>query len=227
VLPTDAGAATRKTTNSTRISAGAGRRRSRDEDEDADEDRPRRRRYQDEEEEEDEDYDRKALRREARRRGNAAAIWFVIAAIISLVMAALNITGNLMSMGQAGQPQGDAAFQAGFKAGQIGGILGCGAVVLAGAICQFQAGSALRSLRGKGKVVSGIVFGFIFGVVFLIGLAINSLGLAFLPAGAHKTLVMFAIVVGLAACGLNFFAAIKGLVTLNNIDVGRAFRRNS
>jgi predicted Zn finger-like uncharacterized protein len=203
-----------------------GRRSRADEEEEEDyDDRPRRKRRDEEEDdyddraarrrEEDEDDDDKASRREARRRGKSAALWFLIAAITTLVMLAINISSNLFVTARFGA----------FDASRVAGMLGCGVIVISGAILQIQASSSLKSFRGKGKVITGIVFGFIYAVLFGIGAVINLLGLALVPGGILKVMVLFTLILSAITLFVNLFAAIKGIVTLNNVDVSRAFRR--
>ena len=115
--------------------------------------------------------------------------------------------------------------QAAFNAGRIVGMLGCGVVGVIGVILQFQASASLKSLTGKSKVITAIVFGFIFGVLFAVGVMINLALVSEVPGGSLKTLVLGTILVGAITAFFNLFAAIKGIVTLINPAVKRAFRR--
>jgi predicted Zn finger-like uncharacterized protein len=190
------------------------RRRPRDDEDDYD--RPRSRRGRD-----DDDYDdvdRKADKREARRAAGGAALWFTLAGIVTLIMITLSIASNLyitLSLAPAGANAGP----------RIVGMLGCGVVVIVGAIGHFLAASSLRSLDGKGRVVSAIVFGFLFGALFGLGVVINILLLSQVPAGFLTAMVFVALILGGLACFFNFFAAIRGIVALNNRAVSRAFSR--
>src|SRR5262245_51322581 len=129
-------------------------RRPRDRDED---DRPRRSRdrdYDDEdyddrsrrgrrEVDDDDDYDGyQSSRKEARRRGQSSAVWFLLAGIVTLVVIVMNIITSLLVTGPAQGPNVGA-----YQAGRIVGILGCGVVGVIAAIFQFLASSNLKSFQ--------------------------------------------------------------------------------
>ena len=191
------------------------RRRGRDKDDD--DDRPRARRGRDEDDEDDEE-DYRANRKEARRRARGAAIWFILAGIVTLVMITLSLASNFYIMFAVARMQGPQA------AGRVAGLLGCGVVVIVGAIYHFMAASALKSLDGKGKIVTSIVFGFVLGTLFGIGLLVNIALVSQVPPGFITVLVFLAMFLGGAASFFNFFAAIRGIVALNNRAISRALR---
>ncbi|GEM_PF-4567728 len=193
-------------------------RRSRRRDEEDDDDRPRRR-----DDYEDEDIDEnRGGRKEARRRGKSAALWFLLAGIVSLVTVALSVTSNLVIAATFPAP-GIAAY----NAGRIAGMIGCGVIGVTGALSHFMASSNLKSFDKKSTVVTAIVFGFIFGVLFGIGVIINLIAVMALPGGFPMltVLVFIAIIVGATTSFFNLFAAIKGITTLGNRAVKRQFDR--
>lgn len=63
-------------------------------------------------------------------------------------------------------------------------------------------------------------------MLFGAGLVINLLALSLIPGGFLKVFVLFTMALSVAVVSLNLFAAIKGIITLNNVHVSRAFRRN-
>ena len=216
------------------------RSRPRDEDDDRpqrsrnrddDDDRPRRSRRRDEYDDDDQFDDYKTDRKEARRRGQAAAFWFLLAGIISLVMITLSIISNFVisaSMPAPGNFKG--ANVGAYQAGRIVGILSCGVVGVIGAISHFLACSSLKSFKSKSSVVTAIVFGFIFGILFGIGVIINIISLiaiSQLPVGLAllKVLIIAAIILGATTSFFNMFAAIKGITTLGNRAIKRQFDR--
>jgi predicted Zn finger-like uncharacterized protein len=146
------------------------RRRRDDDDEDIEESREERRPRR---EDDDDDLDDiRADRMEARRRGKAAARWFLAAGIISLVMVTLSLASNFymsLRFGDAGPRPNDAFY----NMGRIAGMAFCGVVGIIGAVFQFQASAGLRSCTRKGAVITAIVFGFVFGVLFGIGVLVN------------------------------------------------------
>jgi predicted Zn finger-like uncharacterized protein len=204
-------------------------RRRADSDEDEDrrddgEDQPRRtRRRWDNDDDGDDEFRRvrSGGRGEATRGGSAASIWFMIAGIVTLVMITLSIISNFYvqsRMPAVGGPQAAA-----YRVGQVVGLLGCGVVVVIGAIFHFMASSNLKSFQNKGMVVTAVVFAFIFGVLFGIGVIINLALISQVPPGFLSTLVVIAIVLGGSTSAVNLIAAIVGLVALNNPAVSRAF----
>jgi predicted Zn finger-like uncharacterized protein len=197
----------------------------RDDDDDFDDDertspRARRRRDDDDFDEDDSD-DYKPRRSQALRKAKAAGIWFIIAGILTLTMIALNIGSTLYVNARLG----DVGRNAGEKVGRNAGLFGCGAIAVTGAIFQFLASASLRSFQQKGRVTTAIVFGFIFGALFGIGLVINLSLIAQVPAGWMRGLVWVTIIFGGTTSAFNLFAAINGIITLNNRAVRKRFRR--
>ena len=196
-------------------------RRRRDEDED---DRPRsRRRHYDDEDDEEFVQGYTTSRKEARRRGKSAGVWFIIAGIAILATVAINLIVNLSFSSNFGGPPG---FGGAYLAGKIAGVIGCGAVAVLGAVFHFLAAARMKSLSGRGQVITAIVFGFVFGVIFGIISIFNIVALVALRVGGSLMVLIFLqMVLGATTSFFNLFAAIKGIVVLNNPAVSRAFRR--
>src|SRR5262245_55877413 len=205
-------------------------RRRRDEDDYDDRPRSRRKRYED-------DYDDddmgayESRRQEARRVGRSAGVWLILAGITVLLMAVFNVISNIMLSSQlaAGGPfaRPGGPFGNAFEAGRIAGMIGCGLIALVGALFEFMAITCLRQFRGKGIVVTAIVFGFVFGVLFGFGFIVNIVGLAAVLrvfGGTMAAMTVVQTVLGGLACFFNLFAAIKCIIVLNNAAVSRAFR---
>jgi hypothetical protein len=202
------------------------RKRSRDDDEEEDyDDRPARRRRREEDEEEGDYDDDRASRKEARRRGKASGLWFLFAAIATIAMLLVNTASGVYVLTTLPQLLPNAQLATTIKVSALGGLIGCGLVEVIGAIFQFMARSSLGSVRGKGKVITAIVFAFIFGVVYAIRVVTNTFAVVQPAIAGLRTVALLMVVVGAAGSFFNLFAAIKGVVTLNNIDVKRAFRR--
>jgi len=211
-------------------SGRSGRRRRReeeDEEEDYD-DRPRRKRRP---VEEDQDYDSEAGRKRARRHGKAAALWFLLAAIATLVLLAFNTIVGIYVLSKLPDqlvPNAQIAAQVAttVKWTLIAALLGCGVVEIIAVIFEFLARSSLTSLRGKGKVITAIVFAFILGTTYAIRAVRDVIAVVQPVAFMPKILTIVLIVLAAAAAFFSLFAAIKAIVTLNNLDVKKAFRRN-
>jgi predicted Zn finger-like uncharacterized protein len=178
---------------------------------------------------EDDFGDIRDTRSDAVRRVNSASVWFLLAGIATMVLLIINIGSTLyvrVRLDNAGMMEArDAARVAGRTVGLIGGLIGCGVVGLIGVVFQFMASASLRSFTGKGKIITAIVFAFIFGVAFGIGLIVNLTVVARVPSGAFQIVVFVTMILGATTTFFNFFAAIKGIITLNNPAVGWEFRR--
>jgi predicted Zn finger-like uncharacterized protein len=206
-------------------------RRRRDEDDYDDRPRSRRKSYDDDYDEDDID-NYKSNRKEARRVGRSAGVWLILAGIVVLVTVVFNLISNFVvsaNLAAAGGPfaQAGGPFGNAFQAGRIAGMIGCGLVALVGALFEFQAVACLRQFRGKGIVVTAIVFGFVFGVLFGIGFILNVIGLSAvlrLFGGTMAAITVVQLVLGGLTCFFNLFAAIKSIIVLNNKAVSRAFR---
>jgi predicted Zn finger-like uncharacterized protein len=191
------------------------RRRAEDEDDD---DRPRSRRKSYEDDYDDDDIDNyKSRRKEARRVAKSAGLWFMISGIVTIVTLVLSIVSNLILSASIGGMGGPAMVR-------IVGVLGCGVVLGVGAVLEILARAGLNSFKGKGVVITAIVLGFVFGLLFGGGAIFNLLVFTRLPLTGLTIFGFVAIILGGATSFLNLFAAIKGIVALNNAAVSRAFR---
>lgn len=206
-------------------------RRRRDEDDYNDRPRSRRKSYEDDYDDDDID-NYKSRRKDARRVAGSAGVWLILAGIVVMLTVVFNLISNFVmtaELAAAGGPfaQAGGPFGNAFQAGRIAGMIGCGLIALVGALFEFMAVTCLRQFRGKGIVVTAIVFGFVFGVVFGIGLILNIVALPTVLRFFSGGMVVVTIVqtaLGGLTCFFNFFAAIKCIVVLNNAAVSRAFR---
>jgi hypothetical protein len=92
----------------------------------------------------------------------------------------------------------------------------------AAGVCQFLASGSLKNLRGKAKVITGIVFGFVLGMLCAIG--VIGLGVAMTELRAEAIMFLL-LLVGMATAVVNFGAAIRGILVLRNARVRKEFGR--
>lgn len=175
----------------------------------------------------DDDYDYDEDHEEARQRGKAAGVWFILAPIATIVLATYNIATYLV----ASQDMNAGRIDDATRMGQVIGLVGCGGVVVLGAIFMFLASAGLNSFKSKGIIITAIVFAFLFAVVFGLGVLVNVVVVVTGPGrGVPDAVLAMAygtIVLGSATVFVNLFAAIKAIVTLNNPAVAWAFRHRS
>jgi hypothetical protein len=93
----------------------------------------------------------------------------------------------------------------------------------AAAACHFLASGSLKKLRGKGKVITAIIFGFVLGLEC--ALAAIALGFSLTERGSPKGIIFLLLLVFMAASVVNFFAAIRGILVLKNAAVREEFGR--
>jgi hypothetical protein len=161
-----------------------------------------------------EEHKRFPAREEARREGDAAALWFLRAGIANLLVAA-GILGLALA----------AVFSAiGEAVGRlVVAILICVALHGAAGVCQFLASGSLKNLRDKGKVITAIASGFVLGMLCAFG--VIGLGVAMTYMYSPKALVLVLLLVSMATVVVNFCAAIRGLLALRNAAVRAALGR--
>jgi hypothetical protein len=160
----------------------------------------------------------------ARQRVQGAAVWFFVAAGITMVVFVINFT---MAVSQG-------AFQDNFMgdreaalAGMICGILGCGGVILTGNVLIIVAGLQLRSFGIKGWVITGIVLAFLHTALFGLGSLGNVFMLIIEPREALEAWAPLTVLLSGTAAFLNCFAAIRAIMALNNQAVYDEFERRN
>jgi hypothetical protein len=124
-------------------------------------------------------------------------------------------------VGRAPEAGGNAAYDA----GQLVGFIIRDLILIGAAFALFRAGASLGSLSGRGTVKRGIWFAFGFAVFFLYQV-IDGITVVGTVGGALKLIIVFLILLCGAAALLSVFAAINGLITMQDRGVNRAFIRN-
>ena len=191
-----------------------------------DEARPRRsQRYDGDDIEKHDDFIFRGGGEEAQRRANAGAVWFFVAAGITMVVWILNTImtiamGGIDEMMPFGGPDRDA-----FLAGMLCGLVGCGALIITDNVLLMTAGFQLKSFGVKGWVITGIVVAFGQTLFFGISVFIN---IIYLIADARDALDHWAPVTVIlygSATVLNCVAGVKAIMVLNNEAVAAEFKR--
>jgi serine/threonine protein kinase len=147
---------------------------------------------------------------EARRRGEAAALWVLIAGIGSLAVTTSFIAAMLPDL----------------KGEGIAFAFIIAVVFAVAGTFQFLASGSLKNFQGKGMVITAIVFGFVLGLLFAIGTVGGLVGIAGRGGTGVEVLGVLLISILCAALSfVNFSAAIRGIMVLNNPAVSREFSR--
>ena len=174
----------------------------------------------------DEDFDDISFRGddepEARRRANSAAMWFFVAAGVTLILFIIDVIksitiGEIANM-PLGGPERDIA-----TAFVTVVMLGCGAFLIAVSVFLIVAGVKLRSFGGKAWVITGIVLAFVQVLLF----GGSALGEAFVIAVNTRQALdewkPMSLACEAISATLNCVAAIKAIIALNNQAVSDTF----
>ena len=162
-----------------------------------------------------------------RRLANIAAAWFFAAAIVSLLVAAVNIVmtvalggfeDNLFDLGGGDEEA--------MIAGMICGFGCCGSLILAVVVTMIVAGLHMKSMNNKAWVVTGIVEALGLALFFGGGTLLNAFYMLVDAADAMDHWVPVTILLGIVAAVLNCIAGVKAILTLNNPAVSAEFERN-
>jgi predicted Zn finger-like uncharacterized protein len=190
-------------------------------------DEPRRRRSQRNDSADIEQHDEFVFRgggEEAQRRANSGAVWFYVAAGITLAAGILNTTLRLM-MGAMDQGPFGPLQPEERAAGIVCLVVGCGGSLVAINVLIFIAGSQLRSFGVKGWVITGIVLTFVQVLVLGGIVVINLIGLLVVTREALEDMAPLTIALYGAATFLNLFAGVKAIMILNNEAVAAEFKQ--
>jgi predicted Zn finger-like uncharacterized protein len=161
---------------------------------------------------------------EADHRARSTAVWFFVAAGVTIVVALVNMITGLSTGEMMDPPMGGPDRQA-YLAGIICGVLGCGTLFIAVNVLIIVAGLQLRSFGVKGWVITGIVLAFVQTLFFGIGALINVFMLIADPADALDNWAPLTVLLSGSAAFLNCFLGIKAIMTLNNVAVSDEFER--
>jgi hypothetical protein len=174
----------------------------------------------------DEDFDDISVRGEdepeARRRANSAAVWFFVAAGVTLILSTIDLIKSI-TIGEIaniplGGPERDIAMAFATVV-----MFGCGVLLVAANIFLIVTGLKLRSFGGKAWVVTGIVLAFVQTLVF----GGSALGEAFMIAvntrEALDQWTPMSLIFDAISATLNCVAGIKAIIALNNQAVSDTF----
>jgi len=164
---------------------------------------------------------------QAQRLASNAAIWFFVAAMATLIIAATNMV-MMVALDEAEDilldvaPGDDEAM----LGAMVCGLGCCGSFILAVAVTMVIAGLQMRSFASKGWVITGIVEAFAVALVFGGGTFLNAIHMLMDTADALDHWIPVRMLCGVLAAILNSVAGVKAIMALNDPAVSAEFDRN-